>query len=186
MNMRVPMIVIAAFWICTFSACKRSANKANVRTLDSLMEVTENLLTEMNAMDRDPLHAIDSSYQMRKATLEMVMRDTLDKRSAIALGNYHGAMNKNMGYVNKNYEPLLKELNTTRKQLTDLKYDVEQGALDPAVEAGYISKESLVLSVVQQNTLTLLSTARSVIRDHARLAPTVDSILVRTDTLFNR
>ena len=87
MNMRVPMIVIAAFWICTFSACKRSANKANVRTLDSLMAVTENLLTEMNAMDRDPLHAIDSSDHMRKATLELVMRDTLDKRSAIALGS---------------------------------------------------------------------------------------------------
>ena len=180
------MIVIAAFLMCASSACKRSANKMNVHTLDSLLGSTENLLMEMNALDRDSLHAIDSSYQLRKAALEVTMRDTLDKRSAIAIGNYHKAMNKSMGYVNKNFEPVIRELNTARKQLTDLKYDVEQGALDPAVESGYISKESLALSIAQQHTGTLLSTARSVIRDHARLAPIVDSVLLRTDTLFNR
>jgi hypothetical protein len=186
MNRRVPLIVLAALLLCLPSACKRSANTAHLATLDSLLIITDSLITGINAMDLTALHTIDSTFKLKKDAVEARMRDTLSKPDAILLANFHRAMTKNLPGVNNEFSGVKNDLDLAKKQLIDLRHDVEKGLLDAPVESGFIGQEKMAVSAVREHASKLASSARGVVRDHERLAPQVDSLLIRAATLHQR
>jgi|GEM_PF-1824319 len=182
MRTRVPLLLLAAFLLCASSACRRSADTRNLATVDSLLLVTDSLIKGMNALDMARVARIDSSYASRKDMIQVRMRDTLRKEEALLLGNYHRTMTKSMGRAKREHGTVLAELATVREQLSDLRNDVDKGLLEPAVEVKYISDERLALAMARRNAEVVASSVGSVIRDDARYANAVDSVLVR-DTI---
>ncbi len=176
------MMALAALLLCTQSACRRTADTANLAIVDSLMLTTDSLITGMNALDLAAVDSIDSLFSLKKETLVARMRDTLKKDDALVLGNYHRTMTKAIARVKGKHAPTLNDLTISRRQLADLRNDVEKGLLEPAVEAKYISDEKMSLAKARQTAETVAASVQSVLRDQSRYGPAVDSLLANSGT----
>lgn len=177
MRTRVPLVALAAFLLCAHSACRRSADAHNLATVDSLLIVTDSLITGMNALDMDAVAHIDSVFASKKDMVQARMRDTLTKDEALLLGNYHRTMTKSLGRAKRDHGTVLGELTTSRTQLSALRNDVDKGLLERDVEVKYLSDERLALAKVRRNADVVASSVASVIRDETRLGGKVDSLL---------
>ena len=176
------MVALAAFLLCSHSACRRSADAHNLATVDSLLLVTDSLITGMNALDMAAVARIDSLYASKKDLVEARMHDTLSKNVAILFGNYHRTMTKSMGRAKRDHGVVLQELIVARTQLADLRNDVDKSLLERELEMKYISDERLALAKARQNAGVVASSVGSVIRDQARFGSKVDSLLA-SDTI---
>lgn len=185
MRTRVPLIALAAFLLCAHSACRRAADARNLATVDSLLLITDTLLTKVNALDMAGLARIDSLFLLRKDQVEARMRDTLSKEAALALGNYHRTMTKSLGRAQRDHGAVLKDLTLARTQLTALRNDVDKGLLEPGAEVKYISDERLALARARHGSDVVSASVASVLRAQDRYHHTVDSLL-STDTTASR
>lgn len=179
------MLLLAAFLICANTACRRSADTRNLATVDSLLLVTDSLITGMNALDLAEVARIDSLYASRKDMLQARMRDTLTKEEALLLGSYHRTMTKSMGRAKRDHGTVLEELSTARAQLAHLRNDVGKSLLEPEVEIKYLSDERLALAQAHRKADVVAASVGSVIRDNARYGDAVDSLLAQ-DTFPKR
>ena len=176
------MVALAAFLLCAHSACRRSADAHNLATVDSLLLVTDSLITGMNALDMAAVARIDSLYASKKDLVEARMHDTLSKNVAILFGNYHRTMTKSMGRAKRDHGVVLQELIVARTQLADLRNDVDKSLLERELEMKYISDERLALAKARHDAGVVASSVGSVIRDQARFGSKVDSLLA-SDTI---
>jgi hypothetical protein len=177
MSTRVPLIALAALLLCAPSACTPSANPAHIASVDSLLLVTDSLTKGLHAMDLASLRALDSAYQPKKATVETLMRDTLNKEEAMILGNYHRNMTNRLSRALNDAGTVQEELTHTREQLENLKNDVTKGLLDASVENAYIGQERLAVAEVRRRASVLYSASKGVMLHHQRYSPLVDSLL---------
>ena len=176
------MVALAAFLLCAHSACRRSADAHNLAIVDSLLLVTDSLITGMNALDMAAVARIDSVYASKKDLVEARMHDTLSKNVAILFGNYHRTMTKSMGRAKRDHGVVLQELIVARTQLADLRNDVDKSLLERELEMKYISDERLALAKARHDAGVVASSVGSVIRDQARFGSKVDSLLA-SDTI---
>jgi hypothetical protein len=125
---------------------------------------------------------MDSTFKGQRAWLDTQFLDTLDRQRAMILGTYHRAMNKSLGRVKKNYDDIKSGLSTSRKQLADLRHDVERGLLEKAPQNGYLAEERMVLGQLEHNTAVLLRSAATARREWERYGTKVDSMMVADTT----
>ncbi len=71
------------------------------------------------------------------------------------------------------------DLQLLRKQLLDLRTDVNNGILEPGMESTYIQQERLFLTTADRNTNVLLSGHASVLRARDDYAARVDSLIAQ-------
>ncbi len=182
MRTRVPLIVLAAFLLCAHSACRRSADARNLSAVDSLMSVNDSLIKGLNALDLPRVARIDSAFMMKADRIMVLLRDTLDKASALVLGNYYRTMTKYPRFAQQGVGSVLDRLERCKDQLADLRNDVDKGLLEPTEEARYIKEEKLALAEARQDAEKVAASVKTILRDEATYVAVVDSMLA-TDTI---
>jgi len=178
MSMRVPILAMAAFLLCTLpQACRRGHDAAHLAQVDSLLHRTDSLLQLMNTQDTADIAAWGTAYAQHSDRLVTRLRDTLDKPTALALGNYHRLMDKTLARARSEHGSVLIGLKRSREQLLDLRNDVDKGLLEPADEAAYIEQERLALRAVEHNATVVVNSYKNARSTLSTLAPVVDSLL---------
>ncbi len=177
MRSRVPLFGAAALLLFMASnACRNRHNEQHLAAVDSMITTTDSLVRVMDGIDMPEMLRIDSIWSLRKGIVELRMRDTLNKEEAIALGNYQRAMTGSLGRVKHEHESVQAALTLQRKQLGDLRHDVEQGVLDATMEATYLQQERLYLASIAQRVSVITASAATARREHDLAAARVDSL----------
>lgn len=159
------------------NACRRAADPAHLASLDSMLTATDSLTRALAAIDMERLRSLDSIYAHRREAVFLLMRDTLDKPSALSVGNLHRAMSSTLARVEHELDGVKQDLATSHVQLDHLKHDVEEGLLTPENEIAYIGQERLYLSQAADRVGVLHNSAESVVRVWQAEYPRVDSLL---------
>ena len=177
MRTRVPIIIALALLCFTPQACKRASDPKHLYSLDSMMVITDSLRRAVMAIDMPGLLAIDSIYRGKRDSILDLMNDTLQKRDAIAIGNFHRAMNGSMIRVKRDHDAVNAALTSTSKQLIDLRHDVDHGLLPPEQERANIYQEGLFVTQQMHATDMLCGSAENVQRNWRMYHEHVDSLL---------
>ncbi len=177
MSARIPLFALATFLLLSMGACERSADAKHLATVDSMIVATDTLLASLRVMDGAELQRLDSVHASMSGAIQQMLQDTLKKEDALALGNYHRAMSKTLGQVRKNDGTVRIDLQLVRKQLRDLRTDVNNGILEPGMESTYIQQERLFLTTADRNTNVLLAGNASVLRARDAYEARVDSLV---------
>ncbi len=179
MNRGIPHSVVAAFAVAALLAgCKSGPNDpANLTAIDSMLVQVDSLTGAVNGIDLAVYARMDSVFATQKERIEVRMRDTLDRSTAMTLGNYYRAMNGSLGRVRRDRGALLEELQRSRKQLTDLRHDVSGGLLPPGPERTYVDQERLFLTNAVQRLSVLLNSAGNAQRNWDDHHAAIDSLL---------
>lgn len=179
MSRGILHVLVAAFVVAsTLLACKGKPNDpANLTAIDSMLVQVDSLTRAVNAIDAPVYDRMDSVFATQKDRLEKLMTDTLDRTRAMAVGNYYRAMAKSLGRVRRMRGAVLDELGTLRRQLTDLRHDVEGGLLPPGPEQTYVQQERLALSATAQRAGILFNSLGTVQRNWDEHHLRVDSLL---------
>ena len=177
MKRGIPMAIAGAFlWGALHTACTPPPDPTRMRSLDSLLTMTDSLQAVVNGIDVDVYRRMDSVFRAQRDGIEARFNDTLVKGSAMILGNYHRAMNKSLGRVLKHRPTLQVELATSRKQLTDLRHDLDRGLLPDGPQHTYLQQETMILGELARNVTALERSAGTASRAWLQRAA-VDSLL---------
>lgn len=177
MSARIPLFALAAFLLLSMGSCERSADARNLATVDSMIVATDTLLASLRVIDGAELHRLDSVHASMSGAIQEMLKDTVKKEDALALGNYHRTMGKTLGKVRRSEEQVRTDLQLLRKQLHDLRTDVNNGILEPGTESTYIQQERLFLTTADRNTKVLLAGHASVMRARDDYELRVDSLI---------
>lgn len=159
-------------------ACKgKPHDPANLTAIDSMLVQVDSLSRMVSALDTAAFNRMDALFAGQKERLEAVMRDTLDRTQALAVGNYYRAMARSLGRVRSGRNGVLEELATSRAKLQDLRHDVAGGLLPEGPERTYVDQERLYLADLAQRTSILMNSAGTVRRNWDEHHVRVDSIL---------
>jgi len=176
--MRVPILATLALLMCfALPACKRMRYKEHIWPIEKLLFTVDSSRNAITLLDRHALHLIDSVYDGKRDSVMALMKDTLDKPDAIVLGNFHQAMTWTLDRVWREIDGVENELTTTRKQLIDLRHDVDHGLLSPEQEKADLATERQFVEFAKHRAGVLCASAARVTDEwrlhHAR----VDSLL---------
>ncbi|MCC7502173.1 MAG: hypothetical protein IT229_06570 [Flavobacteriales bacterium] len=160
-----------------FSCKGKPHDPAHVTAIDSMLIQVDSLERLLNAIDVPVYLRMDSTFRTQKDRLENVMKDTLNRAQAMAVGNYFRAMSGSLGRVGNMYDETLRELADARKQLVNLKHDIGGGLLPEGPEATYVQQEQLFLSNLARKTSILLNSAGTAKRNWEEHHLLVDSLL---------
>lgn len=177
MSARIPLFALAAFLLLSMGSCERSADAKNLATVDSMIVATDTLIASLHVIDGAELQRLDSVHASMSGAIQQMLQDTVNKEDALALGNYHRTMGKTLGKVRKSEVQVRTDLQLLRKQLHDLRTDVNNGILEPGMEGTYIQQERLFLTTADRNTKVLLAGHASVLRARDDYELRVDSLI---------
>lgn len=183
MSTRVPLIGLAALllWLSS-GACRGRHNEQHLAAVDSMIRTTDSLARVIDGIDMASMLRMDSIWNIRKAAVQARMHDTLTKDEAIALGNFARAMEGSLGRVVHDRDGVVSSLQLQRKQLTDLRHDVEHGSIDEQQESTYMQQEQLYLTAIEDRVSVLAASAGTASRAFELTAAHVDSLAADTTT----
>lgn len=170
------LFVLGPLLLLAGSACRRAMDPAKVAAIDSLLHTADSLLAEVNALDTALYRNMAHTYAGQRAWIQERFKDTLDRATANVLGPYHRAMNKSVGRVEKYYDKVKGELETSRGKLTDLRRDVERGLWEKHQEDGYLAEERMIMGQLEHDAGVLLRSAATAGREWIHRAA-VDSMI---------
>lgn len=157
-------------------ACRRSADPAQLRTVDSLLTSVDAALLTLNELDRVRYHRSDSLHAQREALFNVRLADTLDRATADALANQFLVL-RSAARMGEDHDRLLTDLTAARVRLAALQTDLTNGAMDPVTATDALAHEHHHVVQLDSNVRWVLDNYRSIQRVWDDL-PRIDSILV--------
>lgn len=165
MKYGIPFAATAALLLALGSGCRQPSDPALVSALDSMMVRTDSLIAGLDTIDMARCDHMDSVFRSQRTPLEDLLRDTLAKDQAVAIGNYFRAMDRSLGRVRGKTKGVHAELLTSRKQLEDLRHDIDNGLLPEGPRATYFEQERLVLDQLAQSVQVIQNSYRTATRE---------------------
>jgi len=142
--MRIVLFVICTFTL-SFYSCDRTGNsKQYLDRIDSLSLSLEKSAVGFETIDTASIH---EKYHLIDSQLELLF--TLNNNNDQADVNKYNNIRKTFFNVVNNYPAIIDELEYTRSQLSDLKYDIEHHNLDQENEEMYFSQEKQSVKVLK-------------------------------------
>lgn len=170
------LLVLGPLLLLMGSACRRAADPANVSAIDSLLHTADSLLAAVNGLDTALYSEMARTHAGQRAWIQERFKDTLDRATANVLGPYHRAMNKSVGRVQKYYDKVKGELETSRAKLADLRRDAERGLWEKHQEDGYLAEERMIMGQLEHDAGVLLRSAATASREWIHRAA-IDSMM---------
>jgi len=165
MRRSAPFLAVAALLLAIGSGCRQPSDPALVSALDSMMIHTDSLLAGLDTIDLARCDQMDSVFRTQRTPLEDLLRDTLAKDQAVAIGNYYRAMDRSLGRVRGKTEGVRNELLAAREQLEDLRHDIDNGLLPEGPRTTYFEQERLVLDQLAQSVQVIVNSYRTATRE---------------------
>ena len=126
-----------ALWV----SCKPQApDPAQLTAVDQLISTTDAAMLTLNELDRGRYLRSDSLFVQQRVGFVERFRDTLDPRSAQALGDQFIALRASHE-MGADHERLLDEIGTTSERLRTLRNDLANGAIKVHDAAPIIASE---------------------------------------------
>ena len=130
----------------SFNACKNAFEK-EAGQIDSLMAIVKD--TENALLSVDTSRVFSTTRQMQKDIADInSVADTLDKETAFKLADYYSSK-KQLYQLTSNYATYNTKINLAKKQLNDLKQDLNNGLITKEKFSDYYRTEQM--AVVELN-----------------------------------
>ena len=157
--------------------CRQPNNPARVLALDSLIRTADSLAMRLDAIDTVPLLHMDSVYKMQLALPEASFKDTLQRDTALVVGNYFRAMKKSLPRALSERRESRRAVEESRSKLRDLHEDATKGIWTEEQELGYFEEERMIMAGLSHSTTVIEKSAATCIREWEKGHVIVDSVL---------
>lgn len=153
------MLAVLTFLFGTAS-CRGTGDPVKVRAIDSLLVHVDDLLLELGTIDLSRFTHMDSTFRTsRRQAIEDLLRDTLDRREALLVGDHFRAMDQSVPQVLEGTPRAITELEHCKQQLKDLRHDIDHGLLPEGSMDTYFDQESLAVDQADRSVRTLFRNA---------------------------
>jgi ElaB/YqjD/DUF883 family membrane-anchored ribosome-binding protein/regulator of replication initiation timing len=145
-----------AFYLMLFllagyiSSCTSKADEAKIQSIDTLLKTLNDAEEMLLSVDAQKVDKKLAEINETADFLNTHLRDTIDKETAIEVSEYL-RYKKALRFYKENYPEFIEAVNTSRKQLSDLKTDVENGVLDNEKFNEYYNNEMRIVLDISQN-----------------------------------
>ncbi|MCB0795326.1 MAG: hypothetical protein KDB88_11370 [Flavobacteriales bacterium] len=165
------------FVLLLLGACRESADPAMMAELDGMILRVDSLTDRLNMIDTERCDRMDSAFRHQRDGIEALLVDTITKDTAMIIGNYYRAMNKSLGRVRKQWNEVHEELKKSRKQIEDLRHDLDRRLLPDGPKNTYFQQELLILDELDRNVNVLERSYATAVREWDDKAEQVERIL---------
>lgn len=142
--MKTLLFVICAFSLFFYSCDHSKDTKQYLSRIDSLSLALEKSASDFETIDTASIH---KKYQLIDEQLEMLYA-SYNNYDQASVSNYNN-IRKTFSDVADAYPDIINELAYTRSQLSDLKYDIENGLLSQEKTQMYFSQEKRSVRVLK-------------------------------------
>lgn len=160
-----PFLAVATLFLALGSGCRHPTDPVLLSALDSLILRTDSLMDGLDTIDLIFCDQMDSVFRTQRDPLEALLRDTLARDQAVAIGNYYRAMDRSLGRVRGKTKGVRDELSVTREQLEDLRHDIDNGLLPEGPRKTYFEQERLTVDQLAQSVQVILNSYRTATRE---------------------
>jgi hypothetical protein len=160
-------------------SCQRPNDPARMVALDSLIRTADSLAMRLDAIDTVALARMDSAFHLQRDGLEAIFTDTLQRDTALIVGNYYRAMKKSVNRAlidRRNYRAAVE---VSRKQLRDLHRDASKGIWPEDKELAYYEQERIILKELVHSTAVVEKSLGTAQREWERGHAMADTLLAR-------
>lgn len=171
------------FFVCSVSlaACTGSHFKTEVAQVDSLLKEAEKLEKGMLAVDTIRLDSISMEASNNINHIKRVYdTDTIDMVEARGVTTYK-ALRKISGRSKSERRKIWKEMALTKKQLTNLKSDLERGIPDEPTAKKYVQEEKLAFVALAGMIDNYHYNIDWAYKQFDSLTPVIQQIILRED-----
>lgn len=183
MTIRPTILLASSLLVLALGSCRRDNDPALVAELDSLITHLDSLDQAFRAIDADAHRAIDSVFKGQVPALQQAFLDTLNRDTALLLGNYYRAMTKSLGRLVSEHGQVRNDLDSALKKVRDLRRDVDRGLIPMPERRAYADQEEQIAADLDRRVTVMLNRRETIARHWAERG-SVDAILkARADTL---
>ena len=176
MTLRSTILLASSLLVLALGSCRRDSDPVLVAELDSLITHLDSLDQAFRAIDEDEHRAMDSVFKRQVPALQQAFVDTLDRDTALLLGNYYRTMTKSLGRLVKEHAQVRSGLDSSLKKVRDLRRDVDRGLIPMPERRAYTDQEEKIASDLDRQVTVLLNSRENVMRHWAK-RDSVDAIL---------
>ena len=142
-------------------SCRHDATPAQVVAVDSMLTNVEAAILTLNELDKGRYTRAAALYRSDAPRYQQRFRDTLDRSTALLLGNHFRVLLA-AGSMGSDHDSVLLELASAKARLTALRTDLVNGGMDEphagpsiATEREYADSLAHVVNVVITNYRTV-------------------------------
>lgn len=169
-------VLVAGFALWS---CNGNENQAEIARLTHLQSRLDSCARVIDSLDLERIGKLSSEIATALESIQKIVaenEDTMDKHTAIFLSQYY-AINKGLNRFSKNHKKLIKEMDYTAKQLTDLTADVYESKLKLDKMATFIQAEEEAVLMCVLKTTELVSGIKFALRNYDENSEKVEEIL---------
>ena len=161
-------------------SCTSKADQAKIQSIDTLLttlnEAEEMLLSVDANLVNQKLEEINSDADF----LNTHLKDTIDKATAIEISEYL-RYKKSLQFYKENYPEFVEAINTSKKQLNNLKADVENGLLTDEQFNTYYNNEMRIALEIMQNVERAVNGVNLVLNKIDEKKPVIEKVITHIE-----
>jgi len=173
MKIIAPMCIRISLFL--FS-CKPDLPEAKVNAVDSLVSRIDSIHNQIADYDSSAIAETATQFYTNYNYITSEMKDTIERETAIKLSRYF-SLKKAFNFFNQNYSESKEQVLEEKKQLNDLKQDIENGLVEEKQLDNYLELEKDNLYLIEGRATTLNNAVHSINTMFTEMHPMVDSLI---------
>ncbi len=168
--------LIALFLLGYMVSCTSKADQAKINAIDTLLMSLNDAEEMLLSVDNQ---TVDKKLQLVKENTKFIqdnLTDTIDKATALEISEYY-SYRKALTFYKENYGEFQEAINTSRKQLNDLKADVENGLLTDEKFNEYYNNEMRIALEITQNIEQAVNGVNIVLPKIDQKQPVIEKVI---------
>lgn len=163
------------FSLCYLFSCAPSVDSGKVKEIDEQLNEVEKTIEAFNAVDTSLLFENYNTLVNNVRYIQKNYADTISLSTAQFLSRYYRMRKLVEDYAS--YDTIEEELQTSKKQMQDLKYDYVNNVLKDKKFDEYFSIERNNFFKLQEKTQSMINDWQKFQKKYAEYNPKVDSIV---------
>lgn len=166
------LLMISLFTI----SCTTGLTDKETAKLNKLQYRVDSTIERLSSIDTAKSLASANHFFENLRFIQKEMKDTINPETALFLDSYY-SLRKSFNMFGEQYPLVLRELTTTKKQLSDLEHDADNGLLAKGQFEQYYHLESNNLILAEEKANEVLYAIETIQPLYDKMNPKVDSLL---------
>jgi len=180
MMKKIPGYLLMILMVGYLFSCTSKADQAKIQSIDTLMLTLNDAEEMLLSVDANLVDEKLNELKEKEDFLKKNLRDSLDKPTALEIGEYF-TYGKALRFYKENYSEFMEAINTSRKQLNDLKADVENGLLTDEKFNEYYNNEMRIALEITQNVERAVNGVNVVLPKIDEKQPVIEKIITHIE-----
>jgi hypothetical protein len=173
----VQTLLLSSFFFLMINFSCSNSQQSEVRQIDSLIDVSENLILSIDSLQIDSLKDIMKKAGESLELLQSYTPDTVSKPTYLTYLSIYGDIHKAMSRGLPAVESHRKSLMETVQQLANLKHDIKKNLIPDSVARDYLNAEKQILNQIKSESDVVLTNIRLKQDFYRKLHAQVDSFI---------